>query len=827
MSETSEQPPPLTENVADESWVPKVDMVFDSDEKAYQFYCLYAKEMGFGVRKHYVKRRSSGLVYSRVFCCYKEGFCRTIKEGKKPRPDARTGCGAHITVRIMDDGKFRVSEFEPHHNHELVAKPPKDVTEQTNVSTMVQKDTKKIAYSKPNFRIYLPSKSMNASNLEGADMRCMQQRALEGQIEKTPLEPGAIAEDWVPRVDMEFEDDEEAYHFYFNYAIKIGFSVRKHLVKRRASGLIYSRTYCCHKEGHTRKRGEQVQTRNPKPYDRTGCLASMTIKITKNGRYRVTEFEPKHNHALVIPSKAHLFKWQWRRGFIKTQDDLVDSAVDQRVNPEGSNGQMTEEEEHQLPPFAVGCKNYIPSKRMNAMMVGDAGAVLQYMQEKQAEDPSFYYALQLDRDSQLTNVFWTDGKSKADFDYFGDVMCFDTSYETSAYGRPFAPFIGVNHHKQAIIFGQALLYDETMESFRWLLEAFRNAMCGKQAQVILTDRSEAISNAIAAVWPGTAHRLCVWQLYNNASKQLNFIFQSSTTFAKDFSRCLYEIEEEEQFLTEWKSLLEKYDLSSNAWLAKIYEDKEKWSLAYGRQTFSADIKSTQIKESMNPALKEHLDSENLLDFFKHYENTVNERRHAELQADVHAHQGLMKSLASRMLRQAANEYTPAAFKVFQAEFDLSMDFMVFNCGQVGTMFVYRVTSEDHPTEYTVRFDSSNGTIFCSCKKFEFTGIQCRHVLKVLDIVNIKELPPQYILKRWTKDAKIRILGGTAEHTVNVGGNSSIAKRYSSLCCLLDKVAVRAAETVESHSFIENLSDQLMDQVCKILQTAPLEKPEDN
>ncbi|XP_066165543.1 uncharacterized protein [Oryza sativa Japonica Group] len=43
-------------------------------------------------------------------------------------------------------------------------------------------------------------------------------------------------------------------------------------------------------------------------------------------------------------------------------------------------------------------------------------------------------------------------------------------------------------------------------------------------------------------------------------------------------------------------------------------------------------------------------------------------------------------------------------------------------------------------------------VSCSCKKFEFVGILCRHTLKVLDHNNIKELPSHYILKRWTRHA---------------------------------------------------------------------------
>lgn len=820
MSESTEQPCPSMEVADDDSRVPKIDMVFESDEKAYHFYCLYGKEMGFGVRKHYVKRRSSGLVYSRIFCCYKEGVSKASKEGSNPRPDARTGCHAHITVRLMEDGRYRVSEFEPNHNHELVARAPEAATESTDGSEMALEASKKKVGRDSVARAALKSyKRLKCLTSAESVMRHVQKRA-QGAHSDMPATSEGGTGNWVPSVDMEFEDDHEAHAFYINYAARTGFNVRKNLVKKRASGVVFSRNYCCHKEGYSKKVG------NPKPRDRTGCPASMTIKITKNGRYRVTDFEPKHNHVLTIPTKANLLKWQWGKGLIKGPGELLDLVADRRVTPKHNEQVNGQEESCQHPKFLpVDLKNYIPSKRMNAAMVGDVGAVLQYMQEKQAEDPAFYYALQLDQDDRLANVFWTDVMSKVEFEYFDDVLTFDTSHTLNEYTRPFVQFIGVNHHKQAIIFGAALVYDETMESFKWLFEAFKTAMHGKQPKVILTDRSEAMSNAIAAVFPGTTHRLCPWQIYNNAAKHLNFVFQGSTTFTKDFSRCLYEIEEEEEFLKEWKLLLGMYDLHTNIWLAKLYGDREKWSLAYGRETFCADIISTLVKENMNSALKEYLDlGKNLFDFFKHYDSIVNQQRHAELQADFHARQSMVKVPALRMLKQVATAYTPAVFKMFQTEFDLSMDCMVFNCGQVGTVFEYKVTVDDRPKEYLVRFDSSDSTIFCSCKKFEFTGIQCRHVLKVLDIINIKVLPPQYILRRWTKDAKSVTVGSIPELAVDGDCRSSLAKRYGSLCSLLDKIAVKAAETMESHMFIENISDQLMDQVCKILQKTPPGRP---
>lgn len=44
---------------------------------------------------------------------------------------------------------------------------------------------------------------------------------------------------------------------------------------------------------------------------------------------------------------------------------------------------------------------------------------------------------------------------------------------------PFAPFTGLNHHHQSILFGCALLQDETEKSFTWLFETWLMAMGGK------------------------------------------------------------------------------------------------------------------------------------------------------------------------------------------------------------------------------------------------------------------------------------------------------------------------------------------------------------
>ena len=49
---------------------------------------------------------------------------------------------------------------------------------------------------------------------------------------------------------------------------------------------------------------------------------------------------------------------------------------------------------------------------------------------------------------------------------FGDVVSLDTTYKVNKENRPFATFIGLNHHRVIVIFGGAtLMYDDAIDSY--------------------------------------------------------------------------------------------------------------------------------------------------------------------------------------------------------------------------------------------------------------------------------------------------------------------------------------------------------------------------
>jgi len=91
------------------------------------------------------------------------------------------------------------------------------------------------------------------------------------------------------------------------------------------------------------------------------------------------------------------------------------------------------------------------------------------------------------------------------------------------------------------------------------------------------------------------------------------------------------------------------------WLDSIYKVKEKWAECYMRDVFSLGVRSTQLSESFNNVLKNHLKSDfDIIRFLKHFERSVQEKRDKELESEFEARKNLPRRLmCTPMLVQAS------------------------------------------------------------------------------------------------------------------------------------------------------------------------------
>ena len=100
--------------------------------------------------------------------------------------------------------------------------------------------------------------------------------------------------------------EEEAYKLYNDYAIRIGFSVRKEKLRYVKNG-VRQREYVCSKEGFPRDDGDHLDDKKFKRLQtRTGCEASIRFTVT-NGEWKVTHFNPNHNHELAKAKRKTVF----------------------------------------------------------------------------------------------------------------------------------------------------------------------------------------------------------------------------------------------------------------------------------------------------------------------------------------------------------------------------------------------------------------------------------------------------------------------------------------------------------------------------------------
>ncbi|XP_065876597.1 protein FAR1-RELATED SEQUENCE 5-like [Euphorbia lathyris] len=640
-----------------------------------------------------------------------------------------------------------------------------------------------------------------------------------------------MCQEWIPVVGMEFETEKDAHDFYNRYAYKFGFGTRLSKAHTSSTGFVRDRIFVCSAEGKREKNKRSIYVKVHRAKTRFGCQARMKIRYDSSvEKYIVSKFIANHTHLTSTPRKTHRFRSH--RKISLAQNVMADMAEDSGLNPKETLELLSRQaggREH-LGFIAEDYRNYLRSKRTREMKSGDTGGVLEYQQKMQSNDPSFTYAIQVDADDLITNIFWADAKMKVDYDYFGDVVCFDTTYRKNKEGRSFAMFIGVNNHKQTLIFGAALLYDETAETFIWLFDTFVNTMSGKKPKSILTDQDPAMAKALATQWPESHHRLCIWHIYQNAAKHLKCVFEEFKDFAKEFSSIIYDYEDVEDFLIAWQKMLEKYKLEDNTWLSRLFDVKEKWALVYGRGTFSADITTTQRSESMNNSIKRYVTYKyDLLRFFRHFQRLVDDRRYKELIADFRAsHTIPTLSFPVKILKDAAKVYTPALFKWFEVELCKAHDctFKLFN--DIGTMRIYEVTAHGKCFHHIVTFDLADNTISCSCKKFEFAGILCSHALKVLSTNDVKTIPSQYISKRWRKDIKDQV---PKESYPNINDDDDddrkgkIARRYRDFARLHTELTTIAAESDEAYEIASNALHMTLADVKTHLRTCQ-KPPED-
>ncbi|XP_027343067.1 protein FAR-RED ELONGATED HYPOCOTYL 3-like [Abrus precatorius] len=296
-----------------------------------------------------------------------------------------------------------------------------------------------------------------------------------------------------------------------------------------------------------------------------------------------------------------------------------------------------------------------------------------------------------ERHFRIRNIFWANATSRAAYEFFGDIVSFDTTDLTNKYDMPFAAFVGVNHHEKLKGYGQykqiksamkdvvydSLMKDDFEEKWYSFLKKFdvqqNEWLCG-----LFNDQ----------------HRWVLIYLKQDFWAEL-LATQRSESVHAFFDEYLNSKTSLQQFV-------KQYD---NALRSKVEKEVK------------PDFRTmnTIIQCGSNSLIERQFQAE--------YTNA----KFAAVQAEF---------------RGKMNYATPIKFEVGTIiSYNVCEDFIF--CNQM------------KEAKFEVIFNRRSKDISCQCLLFEFRGIMCKHSLSVLGIKRVKQVPSKYILSRWSKNIKRR------------------------------------------------------------------------
>ncbi|XP_020258759.1 protein FAR1-RELATED SEQUENCE 5-like [Asparagus officinalis] len=492
-----------------------------------------------------------------------------------------------------------------------------------------------------------------------------------------------------PLMGMKFNSYEEAYNYYNSYALLMGFGIRKSMVNySRKTREVVDRKFVCDKEGYKSNKDKmEIHLRRE---TRVGCKAMM----------RAGFIEEHTNHVLSSPDKAKMHRSHQQ--FHKTQrcKKLIDSLREEGMPPStishvinatnGREGELVTSQQ---------CIDHIRTQRVNN--IGhECISIIRYFQSATANDPEFYFVIEVDSSGQMRSVFWADGRSRASYLKFSDVIVFDVTYRTNKFSLPFAPFTGVNHHRQSTLLGCALLADEQEDTFVWLFQCEGYWVEMKEK----FDINEEGEGWLQTIYKCRDHWVpCYLKDTFFAGMRSSQRSESINAFFDGYVNSQTQLHD---FVTQYEKAV------THRRLSEAHEDFK-----------SLNTKPVMLLGHPIEIQAGEMYTRNMFDVF-----------HTEFKG-------------------FGTEFCEELRKGFGTEFceELRKD---------GDIVEYKVCKfTDRGKWEVVTYEQSSQMQFrCTCALFETNGVVCRHILSLMMARQMDSLPDHYILHRWTIHARHRNIG---------------------------------------------------------------------
>ncbi|XP_074332775.1 protein FAR1-RELATED SEQUENCE 5-like [Apium graveolens] len=246
----------------------------------------------------------------------------------------------------------------------------------------------------------------------------------------------------------------------------------------------------------------------------------------------------------------------------------------------------------------------------------------------------------------------------------------------------------------------------------------------------------------------------------------------------------------------------------------MYAIRTQWIGAYMKQHFSADMTTTSRSESTNSFFDEYVQSSTgLKEFIENSQKALETQYLKEVKADYDSEQLEMRLVLHSSLEMHASEiYTKEMFKRFQKELMKSTCYIVNSVKNNGTYMskLYLVEKATLPENCRRKY---RVTVFmyekiqCSCKKFEHSGMICKHIIRYLDKKQKIKIPKSLIIGRWIINGN-KIAGPLPYAPPGIGNDgASQPLRYGALCKSFQDLASSGSCSVSRYKYLMGVIDR--------------------
>ncbi|RHZ83105.1 hypothetical protein Glove_99g260 [Diversispora epigaea] len=347
------------------------------------------------------------------------------------------------------------------------------------------------------------------------------------------------------------------------------------------------RTYACdHQDTYGPKKSVILENQRNSKSKRTGCPWHVNINFSKKATViSVTSLNINHNHPLDPMTNTYA-----------TKNRTLPEAVEREICFYTAEGNLNATIQCRLlsakfPNITIyprDLQNLMQKYKVADRQENDASNLLRQLLTKKTEEPGWEVFWEINRETKsLDKVFWMSPEQVQLWMTYHDVILNDNIHKTNQFNMPLSLFTAIDNHFRTRLVAQALVNDETKETYEWLLTSTLQAT-NHTPRVFITDSDPGMDAAIDSQYSGVYPLHCIYHIFQNLMRNLKAPLGASyNDFVKDFYLCRNDLSPT-GFDVQWNKLITMYPKTANYLNSELY---------------STGISSTSRVESENAVIK--------------------------------------------------------------------------------------------------------------------------------------------------------------------------------------------------------------------------------